>query len=112
LPGYCPELNPDELLNQDAKANALGKSRPSNKAEMRMLSAWASPFASGRQVPTFLTKARIKVTPPSCRMPVGQSASSPQPYPGSQVHPRFRHRLDTFRHFISGSLAFVSSIRT
>lgn len=34
LPGYCPELNPDELLNQDVKTNALGKSRPTNKAEM------------------------------------------------------------------------------
>ena len=34
LPGYCPELNPDELLNQDVKTNGLGKSRPSNRAEM------------------------------------------------------------------------------
>jgi transposase len=34
LPGYCPELNPDELLNQDVKTNALGKSRPTNKAGM------------------------------------------------------------------------------
>lgn len=34
LPGYCPELNPDELLNQDVKTNALGKSRPSNRSEM------------------------------------------------------------------------------
>ncbi len=34
LPGYCPELSPDELLNQDVKTNALGKSRPTNKAEM------------------------------------------------------------------------------
>ena len=34
LPGYCPELNPDELLNQDVKTNALGKSRPTNKAQM------------------------------------------------------------------------------
>ena len=34
LPGYCPELNPDELLNQDVKTNALGKSRPTNKTEM------------------------------------------------------------------------------
>lgn len=34
LPGYCPALNPDELLNQDVKTNALGKSRPTNKAEM------------------------------------------------------------------------------
>lgn len=34
LPGYCPELNPDELLNQDVKTNALGKSRPTNRAEL------------------------------------------------------------------------------
>lgn len=34
LPGYCPELNPDELLNQDVKTNALGKSRPRDKTEM------------------------------------------------------------------------------
>ena len=34
LPGYCPELNPDELLNQDVKTNGLGKSRPTNQAEM------------------------------------------------------------------------------
>ena len=34
LPGYCPELNPDELLNQDVKTNALGKSRPRNREEM------------------------------------------------------------------------------
>ena len=34
LPGYCPELNPDELLNQDVKTNALGKSRPRTRHEM------------------------------------------------------------------------------
>jgi transposase len=34
MPGYCPELNPDELLNQDVKTNALGKSRPTNRTEM------------------------------------------------------------------------------
>lgn len=34
LPGYCPELNPDELLNQDVKTNTLGKSQPTNKAGM------------------------------------------------------------------------------
>lgn len=34
LPGYCPELNPDELLNQDVKTNALGKIRPTNRSEM------------------------------------------------------------------------------
>jgi transposase len=34
LPGYCPELNPDELLNQDVKTNSLGESRPRDRAEM------------------------------------------------------------------------------
>jgi transposase len=28
LPGYSPELNPDEMLNQDVKTNALGRQRP------------------------------------------------------------------------------------
>lgn len=28
LPTYAPDLNPDELLNQDVKANALGRRRP------------------------------------------------------------------------------------
>lgn len=36
LPGYCPELNPDELLNQDVKTNGLGESRPSDRTEMMM----------------------------------------------------------------------------
>lgn len=34
MPGYCPELNPDELLNQDVKTNALGKGRPRNRGEL------------------------------------------------------------------------------
>ena len=34
LPAYSPELNPDEMLNQDVKSNALGRRRPWNKAEM------------------------------------------------------------------------------
>ena len=34
LPGYSPELNPDELLNQDVKTNALGRRRPGNLVEM------------------------------------------------------------------------------
>ena len=34
LPGYSPELNPDELLNQDVKTNALGRRRPCDLAEM------------------------------------------------------------------------------
>lgn len=34
LPGYSPELNPDELLNNDVKTNALGSRRPADQAEM------------------------------------------------------------------------------
>lgn len=34
LPGYSPELNPDELLNQDVKSNALGRRRPRDRDEM------------------------------------------------------------------------------
>ena len=34
LPAYSPELNPDELLNQDTKSNALGRRRPSSQTEL------------------------------------------------------------------------------
>jgi transposase len=34
LPGYCPELNPTELLNQDVKTNAVGRSRPRTRPEL------------------------------------------------------------------------------
>ena len=34
LPGYSPELNPDEFLNQDVKTNALGRQRPENLHQM------------------------------------------------------------------------------
>jgi transposase len=34
LPSYSPELNPDELLNQDCKSNALGRQRPANQTEL------------------------------------------------------------------------------
>jgi transposase len=34
LPPYSPELNPDELLNQDVKTNALGRRRPTNQHEL------------------------------------------------------------------------------
>jgi len=34
LPGYSPDLNPDELLNQDVKTNAVGRKRAHNIAEM------------------------------------------------------------------------------
>jgi len=34
LPGYSPELNPDEYLNQDVKTNAVGRTRPLDRREM------------------------------------------------------------------------------
>ncbi len=35
LPGYSPELNPAECLNQDVKTNALGKRRPLNVDQLK-----------------------------------------------------------------------------
>jgi transposase len=34
LPAYSPDLNPDEFLNHDVKANALGRRRPRDAQEM------------------------------------------------------------------------------
>jgi hypothetical protein len=34
LPGYSPELNPDEMLNQDVKSNAVGRRRAKNQWEL------------------------------------------------------------------------------
>ena len=34
LPAYIRELNPDEMLNEDVKSNALGRRRLWNKTEM------------------------------------------------------------------------------
>lgn len=34
LPPYSPELNPDELLNNDVKSNALGRRRPHDQDEL------------------------------------------------------------------------------
>lgn len=36
LPGYSPELNPDEYLNQDVKSNAVGRRRPKTQHEMML----------------------------------------------------------------------------
>jgi transposase len=35
LPGYSPELNPAEMLNQDVKTNALGRRRPLTLTELK-----------------------------------------------------------------------------
>jgi transposase len=35
MPGYSPQMNPVELLNQDLKANALGTKRPQSLQELK-----------------------------------------------------------------------------
>jgi len=35
LPSYSPELNPDELLNQDVKSNAVGRKRAKSLTELK-----------------------------------------------------------------------------
>jgi transposase len=35
LPGYSPELNPDEYLNNDVKSNAVGRQRAEDKEELQ-----------------------------------------------------------------------------
>jgi transposase len=37
LPGYSPERNPDELLNQELKATVFRSKRPANKTELKAL---------------------------------------------------------------------------
>lgn len=34
LPGYSPELNPDEMLNHDVKSNAVGRKRAKDQKEL------------------------------------------------------------------------------
>jgi hypothetical protein len=34
LPAYSPDLNPDEMLNQDIKANAVGRKRARTQSEL------------------------------------------------------------------------------
>ena len=51
--------------------------------------AWALPFASGRQVPTFRMKAWSTLTPPLCRTPPSQSAGSFWVHPGPITMPGF-----------------------
>lgn len=35
LPACSPELNPDELLNQEAETNAVRRKRAANKTELK-----------------------------------------------------------------------------
>jgi transposase len=53
LPGYSPDLNPDEFLNQDVKSNALGRRRPATRAEM--ISGVRSYLRSTQRQPEIVT---------------------------------------------------------
>ena len=48
LPGYSPDLNPDEELNQDVKSNAVGRRRSHDQMEM-MASVRGYPWGRQRQ---------------------------------------------------------------
>jgi len=62
---------------------------------------------SGRQVPTFHAKARVRLAPPICRTPPGQYTGIPQTYPEAQLVPRFRRHCNHLRHIVSGSLTLA-----
>lgn len=73
---------------------------------LAVCAAWGTPSrhqpnlrsvtVSGRQVLTFHARAKIRLAPPICRTPSGQSTGSPQTCPGTQVSPRFRRHWNLF----------------
>jgi hypothetical protein len=92
-----PITEPSTLLRAPPPLCPASVLRP-----LRRLAAWVSPFASGRQIPAFLTEACLEVTPPSCRTPVGPSAGIAQPLlAGQRSRSRFRRRFSTLRHVIT-----------
>jgi len=58
-------------------------------AHPRGSTTWISPFTSRRQVPTFHTRAWLRVTPPLCRVSSRQAAASPWTGPGLTTRPGF-----------------------
>jgi transposase len=61
LPGYAPQLNPAECLNQDVKANALDRRRPRNLAQLvREVRAYLrSRQRQPRQVATYFHERHV-----------------------------------------------------
>ena len=68
----------------------------------------ASPFTSGRQVLTFLTKAQSTFTPPLCRTPTEHSTGSSRSSSQGRITAPISTSSWVFRHVIDGSLSFVS----
>jgi len=57
LPSYSPELNPDEMLNQDVKSNAVGRKRAHTLNQMM---AHVRSFLWGRQRRPSIVKKYFK----------------------------------------------------
>jgi transposase len=65
LPPYSPELNPDELVWNDVKNNAVGRSRHDGPEDLRRAPSSAG-FVSCRSVPiasAASSRPRILATP-------------------------------------------------
>ncbi|MCP4049825.1 MAG: IS630 family transposase [bacterium] len=62
LPPYAPELNPDELLNHDVKANALKSKRPKSVDDLKksLRSFMNSIQKSPKKVSNYFKKAELK----------------------------------------------------
>src|SRR6266567_5047842 len=99
-----PITGPSSLLRTSPPLCHASVLRPS-----RRRAAWVSPLASWRQVPVFLIEACLKVTPPPCRTPLGQSAGHlPILARGVEVRTPVSTSFRALRHVLSGSLSFVS----
>src|SRR5215210_2515093 len=88
-----PITEPSTLLRAPpplCPASVLGPSR--------RLTAWVSPFTSGRQVPVFLIGACLEITPPSCRTPVGGSRQAPTNPCSRDRHPDPGFDVDEIRY--------------
>ncbi len=75
---------------------------------LAVLAACDFSLCIGAQVLTFRTRAWLSFAPPPCRMPLGPSQASPKLIPEVLPPPQFWHRLNAFRHVISGLLALAS----
>src|SRR6516164_9430163 len=113
-----PELNnaaPSVQPHYRAFLPTTGRSAPVPRLGTPILAgppAGISPFASGRQVPTFRAKACLRVTPPSCRMPPGPKSGHPPDSSRVNDFPPVSTSPIRFRHVISGLLALVSLSHT
>ncbi len=81
--GSGPRLNnaaPSVRCHYSTLNPTTGRSAPVPRIgtlALAVFAAWASPFASERQVLTFHTRAWSGFAPPICRMPLGQASGPP-----------------------------------